>query len=44
MLSMPNYAVDRQRLAQMTIFEQMGNIGSEVGRAEAYRFRRCVFG
>jgi len=25
--------VDRERWAQLTIFEQMGNIGSEVGRA-----------
>ncbi len=30
---MTRYQVDRERWAQMTIFEQMGNIGSEVGRA-----------
>ncbi len=29
---MSNYYVDRDRWASMTIFEQMGNIGSEVGR------------
>jgi hypothetical protein len=29
---MKNYKVDRSRWAKMTIFEQMGNIGSEVGR------------
>jgi hypothetical protein len=29
---MSHYAVDRQRWAQLTIFEQMGNIYSEVGR------------
>jgi len=27
-----NYQIDRARWAGMTIFEQMGNIGSEVGR------------
>jgi len=27
------YQVDRERWAKMTIIEQMGNIGSEVGRA-----------
>jgi len=32
------YKVDRERWAEMTINEQMGNIGSEVGRAIiAYR-------
>lgn len=30
---MGSYAVDRTRWAEFTIFEQMGNIGSEVGRA-----------
>ena len=30
---MSNYCIDRERWAQLTIFEQMGNIGSEVGRA-----------
>jgi len=28
----PAHTVDRARWARMTIFEQMGNIGSEVGR------------
>lgn len=30
---MSDYQIDRQRWAQMTIQEQMGNIGSEVGRS-----------
>lgn len=30
---MSHYAVDRQKWARFTIFEQMGNIGSEVGRS-----------
>lgn len=30
---MPSYEIDRRRWAELTIFEQMGNIGSEVGRA-----------
>jgi hypothetical protein len=30
---MNNYQIDRAKWAKMTIFEQMGNIGSEVGRA-----------
>jgi hypothetical protein len=30
---MNSYRVDRRRWATMTIFEQMGNIGSEVGRS-----------
>ena len=30
---MSNYQVDRERWAQLSIFEQMGNVGSEVGRA-----------
>ena len=30
---MSNYRIDRDRWAQLNIFEQMGNIGSEVGRA-----------
>ena len=30
---MNNYQVDRDQWAQLSIFEQMGNIGSEVGRA-----------
>ena len=30
---MANYEIDRERWAKLTIFEQMGNIGAEVGRA-----------
>ena len=30
---MSNYQIDRERWGQLTFFEQMGNIGSEVGRA-----------
>jgi len=30
---MSEYRIDRERWAQLDIFEQMGNIGSEVGRA-----------
>jgi hypothetical protein len=30
---MSNYQINRQRWAQLTIQEQMGNIGSEVGRS-----------
>lgn len=30
---MSNYQIDRQRWASLTIQEQMGNIGSEVGRS-----------
>jgi hypothetical protein len=32
-MNMPNYTVDRKRWAAMNIFEQMGNIYSEVGRS-----------
>jgi hypothetical protein len=32
-MSIPSYAVDRERWAAMNIFEQMGNIYSEVGRS-----------
>jgi hypothetical protein len=32
-MSAPGYAVDRKRWAAMSIFEQMGNIYSEVGRS-----------
>jgi hypothetical protein len=32
-MSIPDYAVDRKRWATMSIFEQMGNIYSEVGRS-----------
>ena len=28
-----DYSIDRDRWSKMTIFEQMGNISSEVGRA-----------
>jgi len=28
----PIYAIDRERWKQLSIFDQMGNIGSEVGR------------
>ena len=30
---MANYEIDRERWARLSIFEQMGNIGAEVGRA-----------
>ena len=30
---MPNYEIDRQRWAQLSIYEQLGNVSSEVGRA-----------
>jgi len=30
---MDNYKFDRERWARLTFYEQMGNIGSEVGRA-----------
>ena len=30
---MANYEIDRERWAELTIFEQMGNVGAEVGRA-----------
>jgi len=30
---MNTYGVDRKRWARLTLFEQMGNIGSEVGRS-----------
>ncbi len=30
---MSNYKIDRKRWLNMSIFEQMGNIGSEVGRS-----------
>jgi hypothetical protein len=30
---MSNFQIDRNKWASLTIFEQMGNIGSEVGRA-----------
>lgn len=32
---MASYKIDRERWAELSIFEQMGNIGSEVGRAIA---------
>ena len=30
---MASYEIDRQRWAELSIYEQMGNIGAEVGRA-----------
>ena len=30
---MASYEIDRERWAQMTIYEQLGNVSSEVGRA-----------
>ena len=30
---MANYEIDRERWAQLTIYEQLGNVSSEVGRA-----------
>ena len=30
---MASYEIDRERWAQLSIFEQMGNVSSEVGRA-----------
>lgn len=30
---MSNYEIDKEKWAELSIFEQMGNIGSEVGRA-----------
>lgn len=36
---MNNYEVDRQKWQNLSIFEQMGNIYSEVGRATAARMR-----
>ncbi len=32
---MSNYQIDRAKWRKLTIFEQMGNVGSEVGRALA---------
>ena len=36
---MSEYVFDKRRWAAMTMFEQMGNIGSEVGRALAAKRR-----
>lgn len=36
---MDSYQIDRKKWAQLTIFEQMGNAGAEVGRALAARQR-----
>ena len=36
---MSKYVFDKQKWQNLTIFEQMGNIGSEVGRAFAARRR-----
>ena len=37
--SVSEYVFDREKWQSLTIFEQMGNIGSEVGRAFAARRR-----
>ncbi len=39
---MSSHVIDQSKWAQMTIFEQMGNIGSEVGRALAAKKRGDV--
>jgi hypothetical protein len=39
---MSNYQIDRTRWAQLDILNQMGNIGSEVGRAIAAKRRDDV--
>lgn len=36
---MSKHIFDKQRWAKMTMFEQMGNIGSEVGRALSAKHR-----
>jgi hypothetical protein len=36
---MSRHVFDRQKWAKLTIFEQMGNIGSEVGRALSAKHR-----
>lgn len=36
---MGNYQIDRVKWAKLSIFEQMGNVGSEVGRALAAKQR-----
>lgn len=36
---MNKHVFDKQKWAKMTMFEQMGNIGSEVGRAMAAKHR-----
>jgi hypothetical protein len=36
---MSKYVFDKKRWAAMTMFEQMGNIGSEVGRALSAKHR-----
>lgn len=36
---MTNYQIDRAKWATLTIFDQMGNVGSEVGRALAAKRR-----
>lgn len=36
---MSSHVFDKKRWAQMTMYEQMGNIGSEVGRALAAKRR-----
>ncbi len=36
---MSGYAVDRKKWASLSVFDQMGNIGSEVGRSLAAKRR-----
>ncbi|MBI2592040.1 hypothetical protein HYW36_01020 [Candidatus Saccharibacteria bacterium] len=36
---MNRHTIDKNRWAKMTVFEQMGNIGSEVGRALSAKHR-----
>ena len=40
---MENYKIDRARWAKLTFYEQIGNIGSEVGRAIAARRNNAAF-
>ena len=39
---MNNYQIDREKWAKLSIFEQMGNAGSEVGRALSAKRRGDV--
>lgn len=41
---MNNYGVDRQKWSQLTIFEQMGNIYSEIGRTFSAKERGDLAG
>lgn len=38
-VDIPPYSIDRDRWSKLTLFEQMGNIGSEVGRT--LKLKRC---